>query len=475
MADPRQWLTRTGVGAVAVALLLSGLTTSANGDETSPSAAAPSPAPGSARPGDTTAGTATSAGAGQTPAAPATAAAPIAPAEAGTLPAALPPMGVFTDSGPDGISSIGKLENWLGGTQLRVGHTYLSGDRWDSIEGGGGLLQPWADWKRAVADRMFVLNVPMQQDNEGHLSDPRVRRLIQAGASGANDVHFTRLAERLVQLGVPDTVIVLGWEMNGTTYSHRCGPDPEGWKSYWDRIVTAMRAVPGQHFRFDFAPNRGQDDIGWTACYPGDKTVDIIGMDSYDQPAGESFYDEVTEPFGLQAQVDFAAEHGKPISYPEWGLYRGGDNPDYMSLMLGWVTSHKPVYQTITDYCPHGVWECGDNPKASSVYKTLLFGRKVSGAALPPAATPPAPAAPSAPPAPPSPTPAPTGGSAATAVPTHPVKPTPRPAKPPRPSAATPIETCLSMRLPEIMGQSYTTGQVCMKFRPSASTPPKKK
>jgi hypothetical protein len=163
--------------------------------------------------------------------------------------------------------------------------------------------------------------------------------------------------------------------MNGTTYTHRCGPDPEAWKTYWKRIVTTMRAVPGQKFRFDFAPSRGRDAVPWTECYPGDDTVDIIGMDSYDQPTGLSFDEQVKEPYGLQAQVDFAKAHGKPISYPEWGLFRNGDNSAYMRSMLAWMDVHKPLYNTVTDYCPHGVWQCADNPRSSQVYRSVLFGR----------------------------------------------------------------------------------------------------
>jgi hypothetical protein len=379
-------------------------------------------------------------------------------------------MGAFTDSGIDGIRSIDKLQSWLGGTEMRVGHTYLPGDRWSSIEGEGGLLQPWADWKRANSDRLFVLNVPMQENNEGHVSDQEVRSLIQAGASGAYDSHFTRLAQRLVQLGVPDTVLVLGWEMNGTTYTHRCGPDPADWKTYWNRIVTAMRAVPGQHFRFDFAPNRGRDAIGWTACYPGDSTVDIIGMDSYDQPPGDSFYDEVTEPFGLQAQVDFAAKHGKAISYPEWGLFRNGDNPDYMSLMLGWIAAHKPLYQTITDYCPHGVWQCTENPKSSSVYRALFYQKPEPQPSVMP--SPSASAVPGA-----TTLPAPTGTPTAVPVPVPSVLPSVPPAPTPSPAqaapsgsgspaSASPVEACLPMQLSEEMKKQYETGQVCIKLQP---------
>ncbi|MEU3503008.1 glycosyl hydrolase [Streptomyces hundungensis] len=284
-------------------------------------------------------------------------------------------FGAFLDSGVLGVKRIAALEKWLGGVNIRVGHTYLPGNTWSDIEGRAGFLDAWAAWRGERTDRTLVLNVPMQALNEAGVPDVRVRRLLAEGAAGRFDEHYTRLAQRLVELKIPDTVIVLGWEMNGTTYTHRCGPDPAAWKAYWRRAVAAMRAVPGQKFRFDFAPSRGRDAVPWTECYPGDDVVDIIGMDSYDQPPGQDFDRQITEPYGLQQHVDFAAAHHKPISYPEWGLFRNGDNPEYMRRMLAWMDAHKPVYNTITDYCPHGVWECEDNPRSSEVYRALLYGR----------------------------------------------------------------------------------------------------
>lgn len=301
-------------------------------------------------------------------------------------------LGAYLHYGPAGIQRMEELRTWLGGTELRVGHTYLPGDRWSNIAGQVGFLEDWAQWRRARADRMFVLNVPMVELNEGRLPDFLVRRTLRAGAEGLFDQHFRALAERLVGLGVPDTIIVLGWEMNGSTYGHRCGPDPEAWKEYWKRIVTTMREVPGQEFRFDFAPNRGRDAIPWTECYPGDDVVDIVGMDSYDQPPGRTFDEQANEPYGLRDHVEFAAAHGKPISYPEWGLFRNGDNPEYMRRMLEWMKVHKPLYHSISDYCPHGVWQCQGNPKSSEVFRSALSG--LAPAAAEPAQTGPAPADP---------------------------------------------------------------------------------
>ncbi|MFD3695686.1 glycoside hydrolase family 26 protein [Streptomyces sp. NPDC058646] len=285
-------------------------------------------------------------------------------------------LGAYLDFGPSGVARIPQLSRWLGGREIRVGHTYLPGDVWPGIEGNVSFLSSWAAWRLAQEDRMFVLNVPMQARNEARVPDHQVAQLIRAGAQGQFDHHFRKLAERLVDLNVPDTVIVLGWEMNGTSYTHRCGPDPENWKVYWKRIVTTMRSVPGQKFKFDFAPNRGTDAIGWTRCYPGDDVVDIIGMDSYDQAPGRTFDDQITQPYGLQAQVDFAKAHGKEISYPEWGLFRRGDNPEYVRRMLKWIEQHKPLYHTITDYCPHGVWQCKQNPDSSKVFREALTPEK---------------------------------------------------------------------------------------------------
>ncbi|MFD4261675.1 glycoside hydrolase family 26 protein [Streptomyces sp. NPDC058534] len=328
---------------------------------------------------------------------------PIAPVPSTTPPAKtpapgseVPAFGAFLKSDARGVTRMERLSHWLGGAELRVGHTYLPGNHWSDIEGDIQFLEAWADWRNEKDDRMLVLNVPMQERNEEGVPDDEVRQLLRRGAAGEFDHHFRALAERLVRLKVPDTVLVPGWEMNGTTYTHRCGPDPESWKKYWRRIVTTMRAVPGQKFRFDFTPSRGRDAVPWTQCYPGDDVVDIIGMDSYDQPAGVSFDRQVNEPYGLQAQVDFAKAHGKPISYPEWGLFRNGDNPEYMRRMLAWIDEHKPLYNTLTDYCPHGVWQCADNPVSSRVYRSALSGRTDGTTPVPtPEATPtPTPTAP---------------------------------------------------------------------------------
>jgi len=310
------------------------------------------------------------------------------PSGAGTLTGERHLFGVFLGSDERGIKRMPEFERFLNGRRLRVGHTYLPGSTWQDVSGPPQLLRPWARWKSEHPDDLFVLNVPMAAPNElseqdarqgrQALDDGQVAALLAAGANGEFDGFYRTLAERLVQLGLADAVIVPGWEMNGTTYSHRCAPDPQAWRQFFRRIVAAMRSVDGQRFLYDFTPSRGAEAVPWPQCYPGDDVVDIIGMDSYDQPEGISFDEQVSEPYGLRDHVEFARQRGKPISFAEWGLFRNGDNPDYIRRMVDWIAANDTVYSTYSNYCPHTVLaldprdeEC-PNPRSAQALQQAL-------------------------------------------------------------------------------------------------------
>lgn len=294
-----------------------------------------------------------------------------APAPAPTLPEHDVPYGAFLGSDDAGVQHIAQFGAWAG-REATVGHTYLPGTAWSDIDESSELLAPWTAWRAAEPPRMLVLNVPLLEPNEPPQPDAQVRALLKQGVAGAFDTRFAALGRELVAGGAPDTVLVLGWEMNSVNYTSRCFPDPKAWIAYWRHIVGVLRAVPGQHFRFDYTPDRGPDLIPWTTCYPGDDVVDILGMDSYDQDPGRTFQEYVEQPYGLQAQADFAAARGKPISFAEWGLLAYGDDPSYVTSMLHWISTHATVYETIADYCPAGVWQCASNPASSAAYRAAL-------------------------------------------------------------------------------------------------------
>nr|WP_245592570.1 glycosyl hydrolase [Actinomadura rifamycini] len=322
------------------------------------------------------------------------------------------PLGAFLGSGEEGVARVPHFADWLG-SAVTVGRTYLPGDGWVAVEGPAGIIGPWARWANADPRRMLVLNVPMMAANEEWMPSPVMSMLLRHGAKGRFDRHYRTLAKRLAAAGAGDAVIVLGWEMNGTSYTGRCAPDPDAWKAYWRSIVKTMRAVPDTNFRFDFTPSRGRDAIPWPKCYPGDDVVDIIGSDSYDQPHGTTFDHYVNEPYGLRDQAEFARARGKPLSFAEWGLFRNSDNPEYIRGMHSWIMAHDVAYQTITDYCPHGVWRCPDNPRSARAYREL-FGGVPAPAKPNPAPSPSAPGSP-APTPPAAPRPSGSGTAPATA------------------------------------------------------------
>jgi hypothetical protein len=210
-----------------------------------------------------------------------------------------------------------------------------------------------------------------------------VAALLAAGAEGRFDHHFRTLARRLVRLGLRDTVIVLGWEMNGTTYTHRCAPDPAAWKAYWRRIVTTMRSVPGaQRLRFDWNPGHGPRFVP-VAAYPGDAYVDIIGMDIYDRTWGPRFRDPAARwndylrrPYGLEWLRNFANAHGKPISFPEWGVthnhVRGvaHDNPTFIRGMAHFIRTHNVDYHLYFNVNAHdGDFRLVTFPQSAAAYR----------------------------------------------------------------------------------------------------------
>ena len=120
--------------------------------------------------------------------------------------------------------------------------------------------------------------------------------------------------------------------------------------AYWRQIVTTMRAVPGEKFKFLWNPNAPSPTIYTpTEAYPGNAYVDYVGTDVYDNFWGKPFtpaaawVHQLTEQWGLDWLSAFAVEHDKPIAIPEWSdEYRTdghglGDDPSFIDNMAGLV------------------------------------------------------------------------------------------------------------------------------------------
>ncbi|MGA2528813.1 MAG: glycosyl hydrolase [Acidimicrobiales bacterium] len=256
-----------------------------------------------------------------------------------------------------------------------------TGVEYNCVETFSDADPTWADWVSpwiAGSGAPFVAWV--RADPTGHqlidtqnvIPDSEASNPDWTGecAAGDYDNYATQFARNMVAAGLGYTVIRLGHEMNGNWYKDSLGDTPTEWAQWgqcFAQEVTAMRAVAGAHFLFDWNVNSNYRDIPLADYYPGNAYVDIIGIDQYDNsgypipaPGTHRFAALAAEPGGLNDLVAFAAAHGKPLSIPEWGtttegLNAGGDDPYYVEGMAAFIASHDIAYESYFDANDDGV------------------------------------------------------------------------------------------------------------------------
>ncbi|MEA2139528.1 MAG: hypothetical protein QOG56_2678 [Solirubrobacteraceae bacterium] len=294
-------------------------------------------------------------------------------------------IGVY--AGPAGTVEHDAFSAWLGREATYALDFVDDSQPWENIASHSGwLLDPWAAWVTAKAGRRMVISVPMlNQASSGRLAD---------GAGGAFDAYFGKLAQEIVDKGLGNAVIRLGWEANGDWYPWKASTDPTAWKAFFRRIVAIFRSVrptaSDQAFEFLLTYNRGTSAtaIGFDTIYPGDDVVDVLGIDVFDHKwrddtsAPEVRWDEVRhQEMGLDDFTAFAALRGKPMSIPEWGLAQkgfddnggAGDNPYFVDRIADWLATNAPNVRFQCYFDHRSAWT-GDHrlssyPEAQARYK----------------------------------------------------------------------------------------------------------
>jgi hypothetical protein len=182
-------------------------------------------------------------------------------------------------------------------------------------------------------------------------------------ASGALDATWKLEGQRLVAAGQSRAILRGNHEFNGNWFPWQVKNGEQGaYIKAWQRWVTVLRSVPGQHFSFDWNPTVGQMALANPeTAYPGDAYVTRVALDVYDSYYGPGFYPggaQPTEaartsvwntllngPRGLVFWKNFANAHHKHMSFPEWGLqnwtesdgkiHGGGDDAAFIQRMAG--------------------------------------------------------------------------------------------------------------------------------------------
>jgi hypothetical protein len=256
-------------------------------------------------------------------------------------------LGVYRGGGAP--AQVAAFERWNGGQRATYALDFLPMDSWRAIAHPGWWASQWRGTRYRV-----VYSIPLLPRSGGTLAQ---------GAAGDYDANFASLARTLVAHGQGHASLRLGWEFNGDWFPWAAGRDPEAFVAYWRRVVTAIRSVRGADFTIDWAPNLGRSAIAPDRVYPGDRYVDVIGMDAYDTGWGENFTDDAArwktlmeQPYGLAWHKAFAAAHHKPMSYPEWGMmdrydgHGGRDSAYYIRHMHDWIAANDVVYHCYFEF-----------------------------------------------------------------------------------------------------------------------------
>jgi hypothetical protein len=214
------------------------------------------------------------------------------------------------------------------------------------------------------SERETLLNEGNGDTSKGYFE--ATSSTLVAAAAGELNSEFYNLGKLLVKDGLSNTIIELGREMNGNWYEwseERAPPsEPDAYILAWRQIVTTMRSVPGQHFKFLWTAFMTATSVA--ESWPGSAYVDYIGTDIFDWYGGlnytyphtasgaldheEKWHQILTaEPGGLNWMAEFSQATGKPIVIPEWGLdfhtFGGQDDPLFITNMMAWMKAHDAI------------------------------------------------------------------------------------------------------------------------------------
>lgn len=187
-----------------------------------------------------------------------------------------------------------------------------------------------------------------------------------AAAAGDDNQQFYQLGELLVRDGLSNTIINLSREMNGVWYawSERRAPpsEPNAFILAWRQVVTTMRSVPGEHFKFLWTLYPDQATVA--ESWPGSAYVDYVGTDIFDWYGGPGgTYPHTASgaldytlhwqqtatatPGGLDWIAEFSRLMDKPIIIPEWGLdfhsFGGQDDIYFLKKMTAWLKANNAI------------------------------------------------------------------------------------------------------------------------------------
>jgi mannan endo-1,4-beta-mannosidase len=263
----------------------------------------------------------------------------------------------------------GQFSNFGGGASLRLlNEIHDRTGHWPAIVGvdyadfpTGGLtfntpnktaISYWKDG--GLVSVSVHLYDPARTNASGGLRDKDVdlaALLDKSSETHARWMHeLDQVADGLQEL--KDAGVVVLWrpfhEMNGDWFWW-CGQDPETFIKLWQQMFDYFTRTKGlNNLLWVYAPNHGPKTADY---YPGDRYVDLIGLDAY-----TDFVD--TNHISGYAEL---ARIKKPFGFTEFGPHAPSNPPgdyDYLRFIQG---VQKDFPRTVFFMCWNGKWSLARN------------------------------------------------------------------------------------------------------------------
>ena len=237
--------------------------------------------------------------------------------------------------------------------RLQNAETFLGGV--PDIVGAHTGRASWTDWTGSI-DWMILqvksIDAPIRWSiplfaNGGTLAQ---------GAAHAYDSYYVAAAKKLLAAaGTQSEIMVrMGEEFNANWMPWAAAGKEADFIKTYQNFVDAFRSVSNK-FKFEWNVNIG-GTMDPAKAYPGDAYVDYIGMDFYWDSTQSWSIKDPTQAFnyfkntayGLQWFENFAAAHGKPSAYSEWGL-NSTNGAVYVDLVKKWFDTHNVAYELYFD------------------------------------------------------------------------------------------------------------------------------
>lgn len=273
-------------------------------------------------------------------------------------------IGMEGNSDPSNLTD---YDNWMGRPAeiLTISTGWASHS--DFVSSMDYLIGRWGNF-----DVPLVWSIPLAET---------VSAMTTAAAGGYDSIYTGFAQKILAAAGAQDVIYIRpGWELNlpSSHFPWSAVGNEANYIAAFQNLVDAFRAVSDK-FVFEWNVNIG-DYVAFdpATAYPGDSYVDIIGMDFYwdvaysTDPIGTWNY-MVNQSHGLQWFENFAASHGKPTAYSEWGINANTAGP-YIQKAMEWFLSHDVVYANYWN--THAGFDSrlddGSYPTAAAVYQAAF-------------------------------------------------------------------------------------------------------